>query len=198
MDLDEMKLLWDDLSEQRDQQQRLTDTMIVDMTKRTYHSKLRSIAFFETIGAIFCFGLAAVLIWNWYKLDTWYLIGSGLFSMLILTVMPILSLNTIYQMQGIRLAESPFRQTVDRYTRLKKRFFLIQQLMIGMSFIFAVVAIPLAGKIMSGKDIFLNHRTLIFAFVGCVGLFFFVRWGYRKYVNMADSAEEILRELQQE
>lgn len=199
MELDEMKLLWEDLSQRVEEQQHLTDQLILEMTQKKFHSKLRSISLPETIGSIVCFGFAGFLILNFDAMDTWYFVLSALISIALLVIPPVFSLLTIYHMQATNLAGKNVRQTIVTFSRLKKRFLLIQQLNIGLAFIFMTLCLPLSAKIFSDKDLFLNPN-LSFGFIigGGIFLYFFGRWGYKCYVNLANSAEGMLLELESE
>ena len=52
---------------------------------------------------------------------------SGVFTALFSIVLPILSLKSIFGMQKINLATSSYKQSLERFTKNKKRFILVQK-----------------------------------------------------------------------
>ncbi|MEP3380166.1 MAG: hypothetical protein ABJO28_06260, partial [Maribacter dokdonensis] len=80
MELEEMKSLWEDMSQKVDQQKVLTDQLIMDMTKERYENRMRRISVPETISALICFAAVIYLISNFNLLDVWYLQLTGVLT----------------------------------------------------------------------------------------------------------------------
>lgn len=198
MDLDEMQALWQDMSQELEKQKKLTDKLIIDMTQERYNNKFRTISKYESLGAVACFGFLLMIVLNFQKLDTWYLMLCGLISIAIFFILPILSLSSIYQLRRINLREGSYKDVLLQYTKGKRRFLLIQQLGIGLSFVILFTVLPIATKILDNKDIFLDGKVWSWYLpFGLIFLFFFARWGYGCYKNIANSAEQLLiNELQ--
>lgn len=197
MELEEMKILWEEMSQDLEQQKNLTDKIIIDMTNERFKNKMRSISGPETMGAIVCFGMALFLAINFMKLDTWYLILCGAFTLGFLTLLPFFSLRSIYKMRHINLADENVKQTLLNFSKAKSQFLLIQKLGVILSFVLVITSLPVASKILNGTDIFTKPEVLSwFIPAGFIFLFFFGRWGYNCYVNITNSAENLLKELE--
>ena len=197
MELDEMKLLWEEMSQDLDNQKKLTDKIIIEMTNERYLNKMRSISGPETIGGIVCFGMALFLLFNFGKLDTWYLILSGVFTLGFLTLLPFFSLRSIYIMRHINMADGNMKETLLDFSKARNQFLLIQRLGVILSFVLVITSLPVASKILNGTDIFTKPAVLSWYIpAGFIFLFFFGRWGYNCYVNITNSAENLLKELE--
>ncbi len=196
MELEEMKTLWDKMSQDLEKQKKLTDKLITDMTQEQYNNRLRKISIPETIGAFICFGIAVMLLFYFGKLDTWYLKLSGIFSIIFYLLIPILSLRSIYKIKSINIAKNNYKQTLVDFARYKKHFLFIQKLAIYLSFLLMIVVLPVVVKIMDGRDLFIGGKLWIWYIpIMFIFLFFFSRWGYRCYSNLTTKAENILKEL---
>jgi hypothetical protein len=196
MDLEEMKNTWGEMSNEIDKQKKLTDKLIMMMTQEKYNNTLRRISIPETIGTVICFAMVLLVIFNFEKLDTWYLQLSGLLSVATLIVLPILSLRSIKKMNSINISKNNIKQTMIDFNKGKKQFRSVQKIGFYMSFIILIVSLPVAGKLMNNKDLFLES-TIWFWYVpfGVIGLYFFAKWVFKYYMSSTSEAENILKEL---
>jgi len=197
MELEEMKTLWSNLSKEVDQQKILTDSLIVEMTKERFKSKLNKIAIPEVIGTIICFAMALFIIINLNKMDTWYLKASGLFTISYLIVLPILSLQTVYKMKHINVGQQNYKETLLNYTKYKKRYILIQKSSIFFSILLVITSLPVSGKILSGKDIFLQNNVWYwYVPLMLIFLYFFYSWALNCLASITNSAEDLLKDIE--
>lgn len=199
MEMEELQATWTQMSEELDKQKRLTDKIILEMTQQKYKNKFQGITFYETIGAVICFTIAIYLIFNFHKLDTWYLMLCGIITFVFILVLPILTLRFLKKIKGLDISESNYKETILLYTKAKNRLLLIQQFGVYASFLILFTTLPVASKLLSNKDFFLMEKGWgLYAFIGLVlvFLFFFARWGYGCYKRITNSAEDILRELE--
>jgi hypothetical protein len=198
MEIEELQATWTQMSKELEKQKKLTDRIIMEMTQQKYVNKFQKIATYETIGAIICFITAIYLIYNFNKLDTWYLLLCGIVTLTCITVLPILSLRLIGGIKGINITESNYKDTLLRYNKAKKKLLLFQQFTVYASFALMFTTLPVASKILSNKDFFLMEKDVwLYGFIGIVMvfLFFFARWGYGCYRSITNSAENLLKEL---
>lgn len=196
MELEEMQLLWSEMSTELAQQKKLTDQIIIEMTKEKYQNKISGIARYESIGAVFCLVFALLLILNFHLLDTWYFVAAGIFSIVFYLLMPYFSLSAIWKMRNIDLASNNYQQTLIDFTRARRQFLLTQRWGIYLGFVLMIVVMPLVVKIMDDKNLFTDSNFLLWYIpIGAVCLFLFARWGYNCYSNITASAENLLQEL---
>lgn len=198
MELEEMKTLWNEMSLEIEKQKSLTDKIIIDMTQKRYTNKFNTVLIYESIGAVVCFAIAFFLIANLGKLDTWYLLTFGIFTISFLLVLPILVLRSINRIKRLNITTNSYKETIVGFARAKKELLTTQRIGIYMSFILALVIMPVASKILNNKDFFVMEHSAKFWFllpVFILFLFFFTRWGYSCYKNITNSAENVLKEL---
>ena len=199
MELEEMKTLWQEMSQQVAQQKQLTDTLIMEMTQQKYSQKFSKIAIYESLGAIICFIAAIYMIFNFNKLDTWYLMACGIFMISYLLTLPIFVLRSLKTIKSLNITNKSYKQTIVGFAKAKKQLLLVQKLGIYVNFILFLTSIPLAAKLLNNKDIFLVGGSIwqgVFIVVVAVLMIFVSRWGYGCYKNVTNSAENILKDLE--
>ena len=197
MELDELKSSWETLSKKMEKQQQLNSKLIEQMTNQNYKNRLNNIARPEFIGSIICFIMAIALIWNFSTLNTLLLQICGGFSILFLTVIPVLSLQSIRGLQTINMSLSTYKNTLKEFSVQKIRFQKIQKLNVILSFIFIVTFAPVSVKLIAGKDISQNITLwLTILPVSVIVLFFVSKWVLRHYNNTLTKAEELLTEIE--
>lgn len=198
MELEEMQATWSQMSDQLENQKRLTNKLIMEMTKERYKNKIGILSKYEGIGSVICFIVAILLISRFSELDTWYLLASGIFTILYLIILPVVVLLSISDMKSIDLTNSTYKDTFIAYTKKKRQFLLIQKTGIYLNFILLVVSLPVVVKVFKGKDIFLTNIDLLYWYIPIMAVFLilFSIWGYGKYKRVTDSASHILEELE--
>lgn len=196
MELEELRNEWQEMTIELGKQKILTDKLIIDMTQKKYNNKLKSISIPETIGSVVCFAAAIYILMNFGEFDTWYIQLSGLFSALFCIVLPIISLRSIFGMQKINMSKSNYKQSLERFAKNKKQFVWIQKVSFYLSFVLVIVSLPVAAKLMNGKDLFLESKVWLWYIpFGFIFLYFFSKWVFKHYKKTTDSAENLLKEL---
>lgn len=198
MELEEMQTTWSKMSDRLENQNKLTNKLIMEMTKERYKNKIGILSKYEGIGAIICFIMAILLISRFSELNTWYLTVSGVFTVCYLIVLPLIVLRSIKSMKSIDLTNNNYKETLIAYTQKKKQFLLTQKVGIYLNFILLVVSLPVIIKVFKGKDIFITNINLIYWYIPVMAVFLilFSIWGYGKYKNVTSSASHILEELE--
>ena len=191
-----MKGLWKNMSEELDRQKLLTDKMVVEMTQQKYRDKLSQISLPETVGTIVCFAMAAYALFNFGKLDTWYLILCGVISISFCIVLPILSLRSIAKMKQIDLGNNSYKESLIQYAKEKDRFVKIQKAGYYLGFVFSLAVLTVAGKLMRDKDLLLDAKLWIWYIpLALVFHFLFSKWVWKHYSSIARGARNLLEEL---
>ncbi len=197
MEIKELESLWSDMDRELKKQNKLTKTLIMEMTRQKYASKFQKISIYETIGGIICFIAGIYLLTQFSSLDTWYLQLCGVITVVVLFLLPILTLRALNRVQTIAISDSTITETLVRFSRAKDRLLFLQRLGIYLSFVLMLTILPVASKISNGKDLFLETSAwYVYLPLMAVFLFFFARWGYGCYKHITNSAENILRELE--
>lgn len=196
MELEEMKGLWENMSEELDRQKLLTDKMVIEMTRQKYKDKLSQISLPETVGTIVCFAMAAYALLNFEKLDTWYLMLCGVVCVAFCIILPILSLRSINKMKQIDFQKKSYRDSLIQYAKEKDRFIKVQKAGYYLGFIFSLAVLPVAGKLMRGKDLLLDAQLWIWYIpLALIFHFLFSKWVWKHYSSIAQGARNLLDEL---
>jgi len=197
MELQELQTLWSQVSQELADQKKLTNEIIMKMTQERYSNKFSKIAIYESFGAVICFLAAIYVLFNFGKLEIWYLQLCGIFTIFFLFILPVLTLKSLRRIKKINVAESNFKDTIVQFTKAKNQLLLLQRVGIYLSFLLMFTTLPVASKLLKNKDLFLETGVwYIYLPIMGIFLFFFTKWGYGCYKSITRSAENILSELE--
>jgi len=199
MELEEMKTLWEEMSQKVEKQQLVTDQLIMDMTQQKYSNKFSKILLYESFGTVICFVMAIYILFNIEKLDTWYLMTCGIFTITFLFLLPLFTLRSLSRIKRLDVAAYSYKETLVRFERSKKSVLLLQRSGVYLSLIMFLAVLPVFNKIFNNKDMFtmdMDAFPRIFTGVVFVLIIFFARWGYGCYKSITASAEKVLQELE--
>lgn len=199
MEIEEMKILWSEMSDQLEQQKKLTNEIIMNMTQERYTNKFKTISIYETIGAVICYGVAIDILVNFGALDTWYLKACGVFTLTFLLVLPILVLRALSRIKRLNITDKNYKETLISYTKAKTNLLRLQQFGIAGSFFLMFAVAAVFSKMWSNEDFFMMERNMwSYAAIGLATLFVIVvsRWGYGHYRRITASAESLLKGLE--
>jgi hypothetical protein len=198
MELEELQLAWTQMGKELETQKKLTNDIIMEMTRAKYKNKFKKISAYEKAGAVVCFGAVVYILFYFYKLDTWYLQACGIATLAILIILPVLVLSSLKKIQNLDILKGTYKENLIKYTKLKSRLLGLQQIGIILSFLMMFLIIPITLKIFKDKDLFLTplnpEKWLGFSVV-FIGMLFFSRWGYRSYKKITDAAALLLEDL---
>ena len=198
MNVEDLQTIWKEMSDELDKQKKLTHEIIMQMTKQRYKTQLQKIANYEGPGAVLCFIIGIGLLANLYKLDTWYEMICGVFTIVFLLVYPFLSLGSIRAMKRINITEGKYTETLRAFTKARNNFLLIQRIGIGLGFVLIITILPVATRIIKGKDLFQATGVWIWYTPLMLILAILIsRWGYGHYKRITKSAGNILGELEE-
>ena len=195
MELQEMKTLWDEMSQQVERQQKLTNKLIMEMTQERVRSKINTIGKYEGIGTLVCIPVALLILFNIQKMDSGLLLACAIFCITTLIIIPMISLRLIGQMKQSAISDKNYKQSIIEFAKSRKRFLLLQKLG-GIWGIILMLAISPVFNRISGDDAF--EYSPFFWIGAVVFVLIFSRWGYKKYEDMTGRAEELLRSLDEE
>lgn len=189
MELEEMKLAWNDLSKKVEKQEILNQQMIEKMTKDQFQTNLKKIALPEYIGTIICYIGAAYLSVNVPKLDEPLIQVFGVISIALLLVLPIISLQSIRAMRKVNLAVHTYIEALQVFGKQKLRFQKLQKLNVSLGLFLMLIGVPVLLAI---QGIYLNPTPLFWMLYFPLGVMFFLGFSYwvLKYYNRKLKATE--------
>jgi hypothetical protein len=196
MELDDLKNTWDDINSRVKTQQHLNTEKINQMIKSKYYSKLKRIAYPEIVGVIICVAAAVYIVLHFSKLNTVFLQGTGIVSILLLLLQPALSLLSLSQFSITGAVTKTYTETLKDFAVKKLRFYKLQKMNVTLSYLLLVTTIVLISKFFNGKDITNSKYFWIFSFsLGYIFLLFYSKWVTRYYKKTLRQAEDLLKEL---
>ncbi len=199
MELEEMQATWSHMSQQLEAQKKLTDEIILKMTKERYKNHWNKLIIPDKIFGLIGIILVIAVISNFNKLDTLALQTSGVISILILTLLTFFSFKTLRDLQHIDIARLSYKDVMTTYAKKKQRFIKFQKVNMWGSFVFMLVSVPVTLKFLKDENIFeSSNPRLIIAFPICCLLFYvLVLYLKRCNKNMLKNSEKILEDIKE-
>ncbi len=196
MELEDLKTTWN--SENfSSHQQNLNAQTLKELIQHKYNSKIRRIAFPEIMGSIVCLAAFVFIAFHFYQLDTLWLQGAGITSLLVLIAIPVLSFCSLRQLSKPKDFNLPHTETLKRFASQTLMFDKLQKVNITLGYLLLVTIIVLTWKFFGGKDLVGNTLFWIVSFTfGYLFLLFFSRYVTRHYKRTLAQTEELLQELQ--
>ena len=199
MELEELQAAWSQMSTELEHQKKLTNEMIIDMTKEKYRNKFKSMITYESFGFLICMAYAFYLLVHMNELDTWYLLSCGILALVFAVVLPFLGMKFLFDLKNLDILEGRYQQNLLKYTKASNNLLRLQKVAIFAGFAMFFLMIVINAKIMSGTDIFQSQLTTgkwIGIMAGFIFMVFFCRWGYQSYRKVTTAGAAVLKELQ--
>ncbi len=197
MELDEMKMLWGEMSAEIEKQKKLTGSLIIKMTAQDYRNKINKIFYPEAISSVVALAEIVYILINIQKLNNWYLLSCGIITVLALITLPLLSFKTIHRMKSVNILDKNLKQSLLDYSKAKLQFVFVQKLNFYLGSVLMLAILPVMGMIMAGKDFFKETNMWLWLCVGFPFYYLFANWVFKSYKRMADAAGNILKEVEE-
>lgn len=195
MELEEMKLAWNDLSKRVEKQEILNQQIIEKMTKDQYQSNIKKIALPESIGTIICYLGAAYLAVNIPKLDETLMQILGAIAIILLLILPIISLQSVRAMRKINLSSHSYLEAIQVFGQQKIRFQRLQKLNVSLGLFLMVISVPV---LMAIQDKSIELSLLFWMLYFPLGIMFFLGfsfWVLKYYNRKLEATERMLAEV---
>lgn len=199
MDLDEMKSIWSDMSDQVDNNQQLTDENIRRMIQEQYKQKANRIIIPEIIGSLICFGFAGIFLFNFNQLGDWMNMVAGALAIIFLISLPLFSLVKMNRWsRKINITDNTYKQTLVDFTKVKRNFAKMKRYSywLGIGSIFIIL--PPMAKIWKDVNVFTNPDVWYKVPFGVLGIIVFVYFTMRFYGSSIHQIDEMLQDLEED
>jgi hypothetical protein len=195
MELEEMKVLWEEMSQELGKQKKLTDSLIIKMTEARYRSKISKILIPETLGVLVCLAGMLMIIVNFKILNTWYLLVCGIVTVFILGILSLLSIQVMTKMRAVHISGNNYKESLLTFSTGKMRLVSLQKLSFYLGAVLMLTVLPVMGKLIGGTDLFKATRLWYWYAIGFPFFFYYARWVFKHYRKTSSDAKQILNEL---
>lgn len=175
MELEEMKKMWTEFSEQLAQQQRITKDIVLQMTHERSSSRLNNIVVAEKTGVVITLGMLVYLLYKFPMLTGWLSITGGVFTALILFVSLILGLRIILLAGRINVSQNSVRQTLEDFGALRKQLHIYKRISIPVYILMPFFLIPVVTQIMHDKTLTIDSSQFWYG-VGASAIIMPIAW----------------------
>jgi len=196
MELDDLKNTWKETRNPLTDQQTVNRETLEKISNQNFRSRVNKITIPEIVGSIVCLAAAVYIGSSFDKLDSAFLQGAGVLSILLLLLLPVISYLSTRRLKVSGRIDQPYAAVVKDFAVQKIRFIKLQKLNVTLSYLLLVAVIVLLSKLFSGKDISVIKNYWLFSFsIGFIFLLFYSKWVNKYYRKTLRQAEELLREL---
>lgn len=196
MELDDLKNSWNKVNSQAENQPQLTPKVIDQMTTKKINTGMRKVFYSEMGGILICLMGAVFIAFNFNKLNTWLLQGTGILSISVLLILIICSLISLHRLNKAGDVNEPHVQILKRFATQKLQFIKLQKLNVILSYLLLVSVLVLFSKLFNEKDLTNNRYFWLFSFTfGYIILTFYSKWVLGFYRKTLQEAQELLEEL---
>ncbi len=195
MELDEMKAIWSELSDQVEEKHHLTRQQILDMMEQKYKRQVNAILIPELIGSVICFAFSGYIFFNIQKLDDPLSLTTGILSAILMIILPVLSLWKIGNwVSRINITENTYQQTLKEFNRLKRLFSRMHRYAYVLGLSAMLLIIPPLAKIMNGESILEDAGVWYRLPFGVVFIVLFVFFTMRFYGARIEKIDRTLQD----
>ncbi|WP_149275815.1 hypothetical protein [Pareuzebyella sediminis] len=198
MELEEMKNLWEGMSQRLNNQKTLTDQLVIEMTQLKYNSKTNFFRNKEFFGLAVAYTMNGIVIYSFESLDTWYLKTTGIVMIIILGILPLFSIDWVKGLRKIELTKSSYKEVLEQFYKTQKRIKQIESIGLIISPFLFVSSSVFFSKIIGNEDLFkLNMSwTLITSIVLIfIGTIYFIIISNKKKRKQLKFIEQLLKDL---
>jgi len=196
MELDDLKNVWDTMSNQIQENQNLNPKLFDNMSNKKFHSSLKRILLPELLGSMFCFGFVIFILFNFQRLDAVSFKIAGVTSILLFIILPAISLFSIRQLYKSTDITKSYADTLKDFAHQKIKFCKLQKLNFTLSYLLLVTVILISTRLFGRNEATDNGYFFIISFsLGYIALFFFSKWVFKKYNIIIQQTEDLLNEL---
>ena len=166
MDLDEMKLAWSEMSQQIEQQKKLTNDIILKMTQEKSSSRLNRIVVMESFGVLMTAVILVVIAKNFGRLENWVEIAGGIGTLGILTFAVVFGIRLIRQARGINLFKQSFTETLKRFNAFTKILGFYKRISIIINAASPLFMFPVAFGMFTEIDLLEDPTAGLYGLIG--------------------------------
>ncbi len=198
MDLDKMKEIWSEMSDQLEKQKKLTNQIILKMTQERSNNRLNKLINFEITGAIISVGFIVLVLVNFDKLDNRLILTAGIVSIIIFVVSTLMSLNFIKKAKKIDVVKNNYKQTLIDFAACYKTYQINMKLGTILAVVLVLIFLPVVAKILSNKDILSDLEEYWESLIACI-LILPVVWYliYKFYSRNMETINTLLKDLEE-
>jgi hypothetical protein len=198
MDLENMKDTWQQMSQELENQKKLTSEIILKMTNEKSSSRLNRIVNLEIFGNIISWMMLFYIIINFDKLTSWLSLTGGIGTSIILIIGSFMSLIIIKKAKDIDLLKNSYVETLRRFDSLRKTLRLYKKLSIYLNIIMPFLILPLFSAIFLEKDLLENmeefKNELIASFLLIPPILYLIIRYYSKNISKVKEALDEIEE----
>lgn len=153
MDLDEMKAVWSDMSDQLDKQKKLNQDIILKMTQEKSSSRLGRIIRMETFGLALSIAMLVYLVWNFYRLEDWLSITGGIGLLGIILMGIVYGITIIRKAKSIDVMTSSYSEVIENFDQFRALLSKYKKLSFRIAVISPVLVLPVSYVLLLDKNI---------------------------------------------
>lgn len=181
MELEEIKSVWKEMSQDIERQKNLTNDLIIEMAHRKSSSRIKTIMYAESVGALVSVFGAVYLIINFGSFDYSGSIFAALGLILVLILSCVLGVRIVMQARDINISTLSYLQVLNNFNKLKATLRVYKRLSQVLYVLMPFLILPVFTDLVFDKNIFDDTSEFIETLVICVIVLPVVWWIVLKF-----------------
>ena len=170
MDLDQMKDVWKDFSDQLDEQKRVTESLVLEMIAQKSASRFNRMVFAEGLGIILSALMCMYILLHFHELEFLPNQLSAIGTILVMIVSIVFGYKIISAIRSIDIIGDTYSTTTEKFKRFKKILSTYKRVSIGAYVVLPLIMLPVVTKLLGGKDLFNDMASYGYAYLASLVL----------------------------
>lgn len=198
MELEDMKSTWFEMSQQLEKQKKMTNDIILKMTKENSKSRLNTLINFEILGMLISAVLMIYILTNFEQLDNWLSITGGLGTSIILLTGFMMSAMFIKRAKKIDILKKGYKQTLLDVTSLRKIQYINNWVSASLGILLPFFLLPTFATLYFKKDLLSDLAEYKESLIPSLILVPIIWYLFKRlYSKKLDEINELLQDIKQ-
>lgn len=181
MELEEIKSVWKEMSQDIERQKNLTNDLIIEMAHRKSSSRIKTIMYAESVGALVSVFAAIYLIINFGSFDYSGSTVAAVGLIMVLILSCVLGVRIVMQARDINISTLSYLQVLNNFNKLKATLRVYKRLSQVLYVLMPFLILPVFTDLVFDKNIFDDTSEFIETLVICIIVLPVVWWVVLKF-----------------
>ncbi len=196
MELDDFKNTWQDITSHIIVKENINLQVFDAMSKKRFRATLKKIVLPEVLGSIVCIACAVFIAFNFYVLTTIAFKITGIITILLFFILPVLSFMSIQQLYMSANINKSYTDTLKDFNIRKIKFNKLQKLNLTLCYLLFVTVMLLLTHLFGRNAITDSKYFFIISYsAGFILLAVFSKWVFKSYNKTISETQGLLSEL---
>jgi len=168
MELEEMKSVWAEMSQEVEKQKQLNDELILKMAHKKSSSRLNKIIRLESLGVIISIIMLVYLIVNFDKFNNWLSLTGGIGLTVIMFLSIYFGVDIVLKARKVDVIKSTYAQALSDFNELRRTLRLYKKFSIAIYLVIPFLMYPVMATLFFDKNLLDEPEDLLENVIVCI------------------------------